>query len=130
MSTSIVILLDQDPDRTYKVALGERNYDVRIKYLQRITNETTTPILADQFTLEIGVSGADPFLIAPLKTNRNVLEQVRHRAECPEGTLMLRDNTADDSIINGGVYRPERVGYDTIGERFSLQYYDPSIPIR
>lgn len=117
------IVISSDPDKTYKnILLDGVSYDIRVRYLQRLTNEATTPIRADEFTLELSLSGGDPFLSSSLKTNRDILAPFKYIEDCPQGTLMLFDRTATDSLLVGGVYAPERVSYDTIGDRFVLTY--------
>ncbi|MCG3741993.1 hypothetical protein EXA18_00655 [Vibrio cincinnatiensis] len=117
------ILLTSSPDKTYKnVFLDGVSYDIRIRYLQRLTNVATTPIKADEFTLELALSGGNPFLTTSLKTNRDVLRPFKYKPECPKGILVLQDLTAVKSLITGGLYMPERVSYDTIGTRFVLIY--------
>lgn len=117
------IVITSDPNKTYKsVDLDGTKYDITIKYLQRLTNEATTPVKADEFILDLALAGGDPFLSTSLKTNRDVLKPFRYKDDCPKGILMLRDYTAIKSLLIGGVYMPERVSYDTIGTRFILTY--------
>ena len=117
------ILIESSPDKTYKnVFLDGVSYDIRIRYLQRLTNVATTPIKADEFTLELALAGGNPFLTTSLKTHRDILQPHRYKPECPKGILVLQDLTAIKSLITGGVYMPERVSYETIGTRFILTY--------
>lgn len=117
------IVTTSTPDQVYKnVDLDSTSYDIRIRYLQRLTNVATTSISADEFTLELSLAGDDPFLTTSLKTSRDVLAPFRYLDDCPQGILMLRDFTALKSLLTDGIYMPERVSYDTIGSRFVLTY--------
>lgn len=117
------IILEESPDKIYKsITLDEVSYDIRIKYLQRLTNEATTPVKADEFILELSLSGGAPFIKTSLKTSRDVLRPFRYLDDCPQGYLILRDYTALNSLLKGGVYQPERVSYGTLGKRFILTY--------
>lgn len=119
------IPLKQDPDKTYKVTLDGQTYDLRVRYNQRETNVATgTPIKADEFTISIGLTGRTPNIQTPLKTNRNILRPHRYKEDCPEGVLVLRDISADTSKAEGGLYDPDRVGYDTLGTRYLLIYIE------
>ncbi|AUR86376.1 hypothetical protein NVP1084O_169 [Vibrio phage 1.084.O._10N.261.49.F5] len=121
------IIVAPDPDKTYKVTLDGKSYNLRIKYLQRLTNEATgNPIKADEFTISISLAGGEPFITTSLKTNRNILKMYRARENCPKGILMLRDYTADFNFANTGEgYTPERVSYSELGTRFILIYTPP-----
>lgn len=113
-------------DVTYKVNIENTWYDLRFKYLQRLTNEATkTPVKADQWTLYFGLTGKTPFLVTPLKTNRQLLSRIKYHPDCPVGDLELRDYIADKSESTGGMYNPERVSFENLGinERFRLYYY-------
>ena len=118
------LLIAPSPDKTYKVTLDGKSYNLRIKYLQRLTNVATGhPIKADEFSMELSIAGGEPFIYSALKTNRNILRPYRARPDCPTGTLMLRDFTADSSLADTGKdYFPERVTYDQLGIRFILIY--------
>ncbi len=116
------IVITPDPDKTYSVILDETSYDLRIKYNQRLTNESTTPVKADEFIIEISLAGGIPFITSSLKTNRNILEPYRSRVGCPQGTLMLRDYLADTTLSTTFRYTPERCTYEELGTRFILIY--------
>ena len=119
------IPLKQDPDTTYKVTLDGQSYDIRVRYNQRETNVATgNPIKADEFEILIGLTGRTPSIKTPLKTNRDILRQHRYKDDCPKGVLVLRDNSADRSRSEGGLYDPDRVGFDTLGTRYVLVYIE------
>lgn len=123
-----VIPLKQDADTTYKVTLDSVTYDLRVKYNQRETNVATgNPIKADEFEILIGLSGRTPNIKTPMKTNRDLLRQHRYKEDCPAGVLVLRDLSADKSKVEGGLYDPDRVGYDTLGTRYLLVYLERGV---
>lgn len=120
-----IIPLKQDADTTYKVILGSVTYDLRVRYNQRETNVATgNPIKADEFEISLGLTGRTATIKSPLKTNRDILRQHRYKEDCPSGILVLRDLTADRSSAEGGLYDPDRVGYDTLGTRYVLLYIE------
>ncbi|CAH9012851.1 conserved hypothetical protein [Vibrio phage 193E37-1] len=122
------ILLEQIPDKTYRLTLSGRDYDFRVKYLQRLTNVAKgKPVKADEFSLSIALAGEEPEIYSSLKTNRDILQSHRYKSSCPEGMLMLRDVTADNELAKGNSanYSPERNSYEEIGERFKLIYVTP-----
>ena len=64
------IVVKPDPDMVYKAVLDGQSYDIRIRYNQRLTNVSSgNPISADAFEIWVGLSGKDPILQTPLKTN-------------------------------------------------------------
>lgn len=120
-----ILPLKQDPDTTYSFNLEGQTYDVRVRYNQRETNVATgTTILADEFEIQIALSGKGFTIKSPLKTNRDILRQHRYKESCPKGVLMLRDLSADQSFAERGLYDPDRVGFDSIGTRFVLMYVE------
>lgn len=123
-----IIPLKQDADNTYKITLDFVTYDIRVRYNQRETNVATgNPIKADEFEMSIGLSGREPNIKTPLKTNRDLLAQHRYKEDCPAGVLVLRDLSADRSRAEGGLYDPDRVGYDTLGTRYLLVYLERGV---
>lgn len=120
-----IIPLEQNPDKTYRVTLDDVTYDLRVRYNQRETNVSTgNPIKADEFEISLGLTGRTPNIKTPLKTNRDLLRQHRYKEDCPKGALVLRDISADRSLLEGGLYDPDRVGYNTLGTRYQLFYIE------
>lgn len=114
------------PDKIYTVNLDEVSYDIRLQYLLRSTNLSTKEVTADQFLMQIRLTGDEDWAIrTSLKTNRDVLAQYHHLDACPQGTLVLRDYIADSHYFSTaleGAYNPERVTYEELGNRFILIY--------
>lgn len=117
---------DQElPDVTYRETLDGRSYDLRFRYLQRESNVSGTKVIADEWMFYLGLSGRAPFFKTMLKTNRDLLQQIKYHPDCPQGDLILRDTIADNSFLNGGNYNPERVTFSELGKdkRFRLVYF-------
>lgn len=111
------------PDKIYTVLLDNLRYDLRIQYLQRLGNVSSeVNSRADEYMIHIALSGEDPFISTSLKTNRDILEPYRYRANCPKGSLLLVDNTAMEAREVGKNYNPERVTYEGLGDRWTLVY--------
>jgi hypothetical protein len=118
--------VDELTDITYRIKLENKDYDVRFRYLQRESNIASgDKIIADEWYLYLGLSGRTPFLKTALRTNRDLLRQVRYNPDCPTGDLILRDYIADSSDSTGGQYNPERVNFSDLGKdkRFRLVYW-------
>lgn len=116
-----------DPNKIYRFTLGDRDYDLHIRYLQRLTNVASGKnIKADEWVLKIAPTGKTPNIETSLKTNRNLLEMHRYKDTCPTGTLWLRDELADAerAIDAGYYYSPERVTKEGLGGRWKLVYVD------
>jgi hypothetical protein len=123
----------QDPDETTTFTLDSIRYDFRVRYNQRLGNESLKPInneiqeatKYDGWKLYISLAGQDPFIETPLKTSRDLLGQHRYKPFCPTGTLVLADITAVNAQDNPQYYySPERVNFDELGTRFRLTYID------
>ena len=124
MSISI-IPLEQDPYKTYRVTLSGESYDITVQYNQRLINQSTKePSKADSFTISLALAGRDPIFKTAMKTNRDLLSIYKYREGCPQGTLILRDISADGNKVLGEYYAPERLSYEGIGTRFLLLYSD------
>lgn len=124
MSISI-IPLEQDPYKTYRVTLSGESYDITVQYNQRLINQSTKePSKADSFTISLALTGRDPIFKTAMKTNRDLLSIYKYREGCPQGTLILRDISADGNKVLGEYYAPERLSYEGIGTRFLLLYSD------
>lgn len=119
--------VSDDPNKIYRFTLGDKDYDLHIRYLQRLTNVANGQnIKADEWVLRIGPTGKTPDIETSLKTNRNLLEMHRYKDSCPLGLLELRDELADAerSIDDGYNYSPERVTKEGLGGRWKLMYVD------
>lgn len=114
-------------DKTYRFTLSGQDYDVRLRYLSRLTNVANGKnIKADEWIISIALTGTTPVINSSLKTNRNILEMHRYKSSCPAGTLFLRDELADRerAIEDGYDYSPERVTLEGMGDRWKLIYIE------
>ena len=112
-------------DITYRIQLDEKEYDLRFRYLQREGNVASgTPTKADDWYLTLGLTGRPPFIKTALRTGRDILQRIRYHPDCPKGTLLLADYTAESSLTTGGAFNPERVNREDLGidKRFKLVY--------
>lgn len=122
---TFILPVGDNPDQTTRFTLTDVDYDFRIRYLQRLTNEASGQnIKADEWVLEISRAGQPPFMQTSLKTNRDLLAIHRYKLDCPPGGLVLRDTAADAAQFVGEAYSPERVTYEDLGSRFVLVYID------
>ena len=114
------------PDVTYRIRLEDKDYDLRFRYLQRMSNIASgNPQIADDWYLYLGLTGREPFIKTVVRTNRDILRIIRYNPDCPKGTLILRDYIAESSYTTGGQYNPERVTLEGLGvnKRFQLVYW-------